>query len=279
MRLVVPFNFFPLNSLNEKSQYQFLADRFDVYMQAKDTDRTTQTDTEHLLYWFDGQYDKFLSLAQVVADLGYKTAIDVPISEEEFSYRKQIRAFDIWMQHNKDQDKSHSQLLIHWLKTENNPRATYEQFMTLCRLVDTKGYRTLIDIPISQAEFEAEFGDFFLQKYREHSVRLQILYNAKMRQSSSVFFDSLSVNQQLNIEFIKRFHQMAHTKNPGISSHAQCIELESMLYTRRQEITDNYHFLSPNKSQLYTTLERILNLKNDHNGEVNAEYYYSSLGL
>ncbi|WP_058442380.1 hypothetical protein [Legionella brunensis] len=42
-------------------------------------------------------YEDFLALAQEVGTLGYKTAIDVPISEEDFANRKVANYFENWL--------------------------------------------------------------------------------------------------------------------------------------------------------------------------------------
>ena len=109
-----------IRELDEYPEYRSLVDQFDIYMKSIAV-RKARTDTEHLLEWLDNwcteswvkDYNKFLLLAQAVVKCGYKTAIDVPLTEDEFYYRNYIREFDAWMQSNIQPNKTHLENLLY----------------------------------------------------------------------------------------------------------------------------------------------------------------------
>ncbi len=222
---------------DEYPEYRSLVDSFESYMNMKRliTDHEAHTDTEYLLEWLDNEctdnsvkkYDKFLLLAQAVAKRGYKTAIDLPLTEDEFRYRKIIKGFNRWMQTNADLDKSHLENLLIWVDKESNlDDFTYQQFLSLAKIMAKNGYSTTIDLPMS----ETEFNDFFLKKYREVADELHTRYLlVKSRHGSN--------------EFVSKFYEMAYAADLDIydiSPYQQSKQLNKMLHTESASIKAYY---------------------------------------
>lgn len=250
----------------EHAKYRYLADKFDIYMKEVATNEA-HTHIDHLLEWLDGwcneswvkTYDKFLLLAQAVAQRGYKTAIDVPLTEDEFHYRKYIREFDAWMKKHPNNDKSHLECLLVWLEKKSDiDDLTYQQFLIMANLMAKKGYATMIDVPMS----ETEFNDFILDKikgYREFADKLVNIISASNRQRR---------------DFVNRFYLMAYAIDPNASSYNQSRRLTRAIQMEIEAIRSEYNYSNPlftqglfssSGSSLYSMIKSQLGIKSTVN--------------
>ena len=151
------------NSTTEKTlQFIKLANEFEHWMNSNN--QFNQSDMELLLAWLDKDenprgvenYEDFLALAQEVAASGFKTAIDVPISEEDFANRKIVNYFESWLKKSNQPLMRSSDYLLVWLDKGDGSRhiTSYQHFLQLAQTLVNRGYKASIDLPISEADFK-----------------------------------------------------------------------------------------------------------------------------
>lgn len=84
-------------------------------------------------------------------------SIHAPLSDEDQIHLYAVDKFDAWMQIQPSQNKSHSEQLLYWLDYYCflKEYQSYSGFLKLSQAVSNRGYKTTLDIPISEEEYKS----------------------------------------------------------------------------------------------------------------------------
>ncbi|WED43720.1 hypothetical protein [Legionella cardiaca] len=299
------------NHDSTKKTFQFikLANEFDLWVHSKN--QFNQSDMELLFDWLDSddnsrgieEYDDFLALAQEVAALGYKTAIDVPISAEDFANRKVANRFESWLKKTNQPLMRSADYLLAWIEKGDGSRhiTGYQHFLQLTQTLVNRGYKAPIDVPITEATFKQIYDikrkTIFLDLVKKFLV--DKINSYKNRSSASDFSTSnellrlfklgsteLSESRQaLTEHLLLKLHQVTGRGCDLESCHllksliAECMKTASNLknYTKgrfEQTLTEAMLLIQ----NIYDKLEEIQLLDVSHNDDpLNQFRYYMAL--
>lgn len=142
---------------NDLKSYHFFLE----FTQSQDP---TITNSEDLLDWMNNKYSEatyqdYLTLRKLSAQHGYKTAFDLPITEDEFKYRNLLKQFSQWNVRNQSTCVDASSLLDWLFMQQANTFLPYHEFISLAQLGANKGLVTAINIPISEVEYNLKYSE------------------------------------------------------------------------------------------------------------------------
>lgn len=195
------------------SKIAAFAKAFDAWMDGNR--HSNQSHIDLLFKWLDShehtklvkRHRDFLALAQEVAALGYSTAMDVPISEEDFANRKIADSFERWLAKNNQPLMTSADYLLSWIKEGDGAEYIRDRqhFLQLVQTLARRGYKHSLDLPTAAADFEKIYNSrtpFFV-------IAKQLLINhikqyTKKHQAANV---SMS-----NTFFLTPDHKLSSTK-------------------------------------------------------------------
>ena len=102
-------------------------------------------------------YQDYLDLRKQTAEQGYKTAFDLPLTENEFKYRRLLKQFSQW---NADHRSTcaDADSLLDWLCVHHRGETlAYDEFLSLMQAGASQGLVTAMDVPVSEAEYNKKY--------------------------------------------------------------------------------------------------------------------------